>query len=481
MKRFFIILSSLFLLNNLVSISAIKPLANQENTTELGIFKDYTSEEVKDYYKDLNEGISGEELLSSLEVILKTGQKEVSKKNGGTSWDYYVLFDRDFIKDPLTDDEINNQDWKRDNVICAPLYDETFTFLKDNKPGNNVNREHVFPKSYGFGNKTDDSFLPLAATDMHNLHMGEAKNNQQGHNNYPYGNVLDKETATKITSSISGNVTGYLGNNKDGIPVYEPMDKDKGDIARSIFYMAARYHTYDATLNNSPALKLSDTPTDVYTNKTTITAAETENNPCEYGILSDLLEWNVLDPVDDHEIHRNNLVYTVLQNNRNPFIDYPSWADIAFKTFDTGISKDNPSQVGQSKNPDTPTEPEKPDDSSKKEVQWYEDLLNKKYYPYYAIAALILLSFIISLICAKNKKKKKGSTKKKKTSKKSSSKSSSQTNKTNSGSTKSSTTNKSNSTSAKSSTTSNSSNVKKNSSGAKKATSETNKSSNSKK
>ena len=463
MKRIFIILSSIFLLNNLTSISAYKPLTNDESSTDLGKFKDYTTEEVKEYYKDLNEGISGEELLSSLEVILKTGQKEVSKSNGGTTWDYYVLFDRDFEKDPLTEEEITNQNWKRDNVICLPLYDESFTFIKANKPGNNVNREHVFPKSYGFGNKNDDSFLPLAATDMHNLHMGEAKNNQQGHNNYPYGNVANKETATAITSSISGKITGYLGTNKNGIPVYEPMDKDKGDIARSIFYMAARYHTYDATLNNSPALKLSDTPTDVYTNKTTITAAETENNPCEYGILSDLLEWNVLDPVDDHEIHRNNLVYTVLQNNRNPFIDYPSWANIAFKTFDIGISKANPSQVGnKTADPDTPVTPDE------KEIPWYEDLTNPKYYPYYAIAALVLLSFIISMICASNKKKKKGSAKKKKTSNKSNTKSS--TNST-----------KSSSASSKSSMTTNSSSANKNSSGAKKTTTGSNKTTNTKK
>ncbi len=467
MKRIFIILSSIFLLNNLTSISAYKPLANDESSTDLGKFKDYTTEEVKEYYKDLNEGISGEELLSSLEVILKTGQKEVSKSNGGTTWDYYVLFDRDFEKDPLTEEEITNQNWKRDNVICLPLYDESFTFIKANKPGNNVNREHVFPKSYGFGNKNDDSFLPLAATDMHNLHMGEAKNNQQGHNNYPYGNVANKETATAITSSISGKVTGYLGTNKNGIPVYEPMDKDKGDIARSIFYMAARYHTYDVTLNNSPALKLSDTPTDVYTNKTTITAAETENNPCEYGILSDLLEWNVLDPVDDHEIHRNNLVYTVLQNNRNPFIDYPSWADIAFKSFETGISKSSPSQVGQTVNPDTPVNPENPDDSGKtdnEEVPWYKDLENPKYYPYYAIAALVLLAFVISMICAKNKKKNKGTNKKKKVTTKSNTKPSSTTNKSTSNATKSLSSSKSSST-------------KKNGNGAKKTTNETNKAS----
>ena len=45
------------------------------------------------------------------------------------------------------------------------------------------------------------------------------------------------------------------------------------------------------------------------------------------GILSDLLEWNKLDPVDEYEIHRNNLIYNNYQHNRNPFIDFPQWAD----------------------------------------------------------------------------------------------------------------------------------------------------------
>ena len=425
MKRIFIILTSLFLLNNLTSISSYSPLANNSTTTDLGIFKDYSSDEVKTYYENLKEGISGEELLSSLEVILKNGQKSLSNDNvHEKTWSYYLLADRDYDKDPLTDDEIKNQKWKLDDVICNPLYDESINFKENYSGSNYLSREHVFPKSHGFGNrKSSKIFLPYAGTDMHNLHMSE-KNNNTRHSNYCYGNVANKSSSTEVTSSISGNITGWLGTNKNGIKVYEPLDKDKGDIARSIFYMAARYHTYDATLSNSPALKLSNNPAYI---SGSVYADETKDNPCEYGILSDLLDWNELDPVDDHEIHRNNLVYTVLQNNRNPFIDYPNWARIAFETFDTGISKDNPSQVSGTTEPDNPDEPvtpdnpdepddsNKPDTDDKTETPWYKDIANAKYYPYYAVAALVLLSFIISGVCITNKKKKKGTTKKKKT------------------------------------------------------------------
>ena len=46
------------------------------------------------------------------------------------------------------------------------------------------------------------------------------------------------------------------------------------------------------------------------------------------GILQDLLDWNKNDPVDTYELHRNNLLYGNFTNNRNPFIDFPEWADL---------------------------------------------------------------------------------------------------------------------------------------------------------
>jgi hypothetical protein len=46
----------------------------------------------------------------------------------------------------------------------------------------------------------------------------------------------------------------------------------------------------------------------------------------QLGDLAILLQWNVTDPKDDFEMHRNNYIYT-WQVNRNPFIDYPNLAD----------------------------------------------------------------------------------------------------------------------------------------------------------
>jgi len=46
-----------------------------------------------------------------------------------------------------------------------------------------------------------------------------------------------------------------------------------------------------------------------------------------------LLEWHNNDPVSQKEIDRNDSVYA-LQHNRNPFIDYPQFADCIWGTGD---------------------------------------------------------------------------------------------------------------------------------------------------
>ncbi|MFA6890165.1 MAG: endonuclease, partial [Bacilli bacterium] len=49
------------------------------------------------------------------------------------------------------------------------------------------------------------------------------------------------------------------------------------------------------------------------------------------GKLSTLLTWNQLDPVDDFERNRNDVIYGY-QGNRNPFVDHPEFADMIWET-----------------------------------------------------------------------------------------------------------------------------------------------------
>lgn len=340
----------LFTSNALLTLnetSENKEISTYSNTdTTLGIFRDYSSEEIKNYYIDLadDKGIKGDELLDNLQPILANNHKKISHSAAwDSSWNYFLLLDRDYELDPLSDEEISNQKWKTDNVVVRPIYTDIQTWIKSET--RYFDREHMWPKSRGFKDKYDTSETlseqPYAATDMHNLRMGERTNNQQGHNNYPYGEVVDKNASTtiKIVDTYTNEVTGYRGLNINGYTVYEPRDEDKGDIARALFYMATRYHNYIDTETFQPSLKLVSEFDDDY--NATITCDSTKEKSATYGILSDLLKWHIEDPVSDFERHRNNLCYTIVQNNRNPYIDYPEWALVAFGDADYGINLDS--------------------------------------------------------------------------------------------------------------------------------------------
>ncbi|PKK95335.1 MAG: hypothetical protein CVV60_01745 [Tenericutes bacterium HGW-Tenericutes-5] len=145
--------------------------------------------------------------------------------------------------------------------------------------GTTWNREHVWPQSrLGVYVGYDDDDFPSKATDLHNLKPADPDENAVRSNDY-----FDW---TKTSNT------------------YEPRDEVKGDIARILFYMATMY--FDLSLNDDE-LSLSLYKT--------------------MGMLSVLLEWNEIDPVDDFERNRNEVIYSY-QGNRNPFIDYPEFANL---------------------------------------------------------------------------------------------------------------------------------------------------------
>lgn len=136
--------------------------------------------------------------------------------------------------------------------------------------GKTWNREHVWPQSLGWFSTT------MAGADIHHLRpCHQSENSSRG--NTPYG----------VSS-------GY----------YEPNDNVKGDVARILFYLYVRYAEADRY------------------SLTTV---------CESFDM--LLIWNDIDPVDSLEIQRNEVAYSI-QGNRNPFIDYPDYADYIWKATD---------------------------------------------------------------------------------------------------------------------------------------------------
>lgn len=332
------------------------------------IFYSQTSDEVLQYYSSIEKGDSGDTLLDKLQALLKKdpltnkNQAKVTYSSGSskssTNWAGYYLYERDYKLSPLTQTEISTGNYLKTGIWVNLLYCESpiyisnsinsgsYTYYTDWNPdthsgtttktgtfssGNaQFDREHVFPKSFGFNGANDKYKDLITGCDAHNLRTGEHEGNSSAHSNLPYGTVENKSENTKYYSKLTGELVGYAGINKQGIKVFEPCDNDKGDIARACFYMAARYHNYEVDINNSnyhsPALTLDDGVMAVSTTE----PEATENSPCAYGELSDLLEWNKLDPVDEEEIRRNDLVYNGIQYNRNPFVDFPSWADACF-------------------------------------------------------------------------------------------------------------------------------------------------------
>jgi len=189
-------------------------------------------------------------------------------------------------------------------VLIYASYNDTNPKKYSTRSNDVWDKEHIWAKSHGnFGN------TPPAGSDMHHLRASDKRNNGSRGN-------LDFGKANSVKSTINdydGKPSGKTGTQtgKSGT-VYEPLPQYRGDVARAMFYMATRYHNDTQT-----QLTLVDNTT------------SSSTGAGKFGILSTLLEWHLQDPVDEFEFRRNGLVQGY-QNNRNPYIDFPSLAHDVF-------------------------------------------------------------------------------------------------------------------------------------------------------
>jgi len=153
------------------------------------------------------------------------------------------------------------------------------------------NREHIYPQSKGgYADGTESIadgiaiWLPTNANDI-----------LAGHADAHHLRAEDSAENT-VRSNNDYGLTGYNG------PA-GTRGSWKGDVARSVFYMAVRYNALSVVNGIVP-----------------------NDTVGQLGDLASLLTWNGLDPSDDFEMNRNNYIYT-WQVNRNPFIDYPDLAN----------------------------------------------------------------------------------------------------------------------------------------------------------
>jgi len=205
------------------------------------------------------------------------------------------------------------------------------SFTRQGGGNNAYNREHSWPKSYGFPN--NDSTVNYPYTDTHALFLSDIDYNF-ARSNHPYKDCNSNcfEYVTNANNGRGGQGGGYPGDSNWQIGEFtegswEVWKGRRGDIARALMYMDVRYEggIHGMTGASEPDLILTD-------NLSLIDSSNTGNNePIGYmGMLSVLLRWHRQDPVDSTEIQHHETVAS-FQGNRNPFIDHPEWASCVFE------------------------------------------------------------------------------------------------------------------------------------------------------
>lgn len=176
-------------------------------------------------------------------------------------------------------------DNKNDSVTCVYTLRKAKFNSTSGASANNFNCEHTFPQ--GFFSQS----LPMRS-DMHHLYStDDAANNSRG--NLPFGIAVPPLVATSVNAP-----------SKNGGGKYEPQDGHKGNCARAMMYFVLRYQDYSNFF--APQEQI-------------------------------LRNWHSSFPPKPADTLRNAKVF-VQQNNRNPFVDYPQFADRIRNLVSTSVS-----------------------------------------------------------------------------------------------------------------------------------------------
>jgi len=163
----------------------------------------------------------------------------------------------------------------------------------DSKERKGINVEHVFPMSWATNGvdcgtrkqcRANSSRFNQIEADMHNLYPSRSDVNQQ-RSSFRFGEISGEKRKFGKQCDFEVN---------DKARVAEPRESVRGEVARSMFYMADRYKADGLILFEKQARLL--------------------------------YAWHKSDPPSNHEKRRNNVIER-LQGNRNQFIDQPELLD----------------------------------------------------------------------------------------------------------------------------------------------------------
>lgn len=316
-KKLFLTLSLSSLLVS--GINYQNKLENVSALTSNVDISDLNDTNINKYYQGVA-GLQGKSLQSALHNIIK----DHTAFTYSETVNIMKITDRDWDLSPLSNAQLKNYPFTTHTGIGDPYlkllygtnYNGTTNAVKWSEDHVKIwNKEHTWAKSHGdFGEKAP------AGTDLHHLIAADAQLNRY-HSNYDYGiPTIDVTPRNDVRALLT---SGSNGKNADSptTSVFLPPEEDRGDIARALFYMETRY--YEFVSNSDPKLELVN-------ETTSLTHEATKNTTGKMGWEKVLLEWHYADPVDEYEIHRNNLIYNNFQGNRNPFIDHPEWAEMIF-------------------------------------------------------------------------------------------------------------------------------------------------------
>ena len=236
--------------------------------------------EVMNYYSGVDFSSVGETLMNFLHSKIKN-HRTLNYKSLAS---YYRDTDTD-SSGKIIDMYSNQNYYPNDNGFSA------------SSEGRGWNKEHSIPKSWF------DGASPMESDIFHIYPTDIYVNSKRS--NYAYGRV-----ASATFTSSNG---CKLGKSYGGGPttVFEPADEYKGDFARTYFYFATCY------MDKKIAEK----------GDSTFVFSSKKSYPKLTSYSIDLfLKWHRDDPVSQKEINRNKACYSV-QNNRNPFIDFPEFAE----------------------------------------------------------------------------------------------------------------------------------------------------------
>ena len=240
-----------------------------------------------------SDGISGEHIAqdngyNALYTTFMNSDKDFYFENNGTLLDMYS-----------------------ENPNGPDAYEYTYGVNQDDgsggtSEGQKYNREHIVPQAVFNGNSPmkNDAHFVVPSDKYMNAQRGDL----------PFGKVQTANfTGSNGTKRGNNTNSGYSAGYTN--TVYEPIDEFKGDIARMYFYFVTRYET-----------SLNGWTYDMFDGST--------NKGFNQTFLNILYQWHVQDPVSQREIDRNNAIYNA-QNNRNPYIDNPSYV---FNVWQSSLS-----------------------------------------------------------------------------------------------------------------------------------------------